>query len=147
MLDEVDEHRLGPLEIIDHDDLGTFSRPRLEEPPEGELRLRRRRADDRLGIDPDRDQDLDERPVRDPLAVREAPSAQDVGIVADALQEVRNEPRLPDAGWPEEREETARAVGNGILVVAPETLALPLSADERRLQMAGEGLGSVEHLE
>ena len=99
------------------------------------------------GSTPDRDQDLDERPVRDPLAVREAPSAQDVGLVADALQEVRNEPRLPDAGWPEEREETARAVGNGILVVAPETLALPLSADERRLQTAGEGLGSVEHLE
>ena len=58
---------------------GRSSRPRLEEPPKGELRLRRRRADDRLGLDADRDQDLDERPVRDPLAVREAPSAQDVG--------------------------------------------------------------------
>ena len=30
-------------------------------------------------LDADRDQDLDERPVRDPLAVREAPATQDVG--------------------------------------------------------------------
>ena len=139
MLDEVDEHRLGPLEVVDHDDLGAFGRARLEQPPEGELRLRRRRADDRLGLDPDRDQDLDERPVRDALAVREAPPAKDVGRVAHALEEVRDEARLPDAGRPEEREETARAVGNGILVVAPETLALPLSPDERRLRTAGRG--------
>ena len=96
MLDEVDEHRLGPLEIIDHNDLGTFSRASLEEPPGdgvavsgGDVPMTN------SGIDPDRDQDLDERPVRDPLAVREAPSAQDVALIADALQEVRNEPRLP----------------------------------------------------
>ena len=97
VLHEIDEDRLRPLEIVDHDDLRAFGRARLEEPPEGELRLRRRRADDRVGLDADRDQDLDERPVRDALAVREAPPTKDVGRAAHALEEVRNEARLPDA--------------------------------------------------
>ncbi len=92
------------------------------------------------GLDADREQDLDERPVRDPLAVREAAPAQDVGRVADALEEVGDEARLADAGRAEEREEPARAVGDRVLVVAPEPLALALASDERRLGVAGERL-------
>ena len=90
------------------------------------------------GLDADRDQDLDERPVGDPLAVREAAPAQDVGRVADALEEVGDEARLADAGRAEEGEEPARPVGDGILVVAPEPLALAHAADERRLGVARE---------
>ena len=138
VLDEVDEHRLGPLQVVDDDDLRTLGRARLEQAAEGELRLRRRRADHRLGLDADRDQDLDERPVRDALPVGEAAPAQDVGRVADALEEVGDEARLADAGRPEEREEPARAVGDRVLVVAPEPLALALAPDERRLEMARE---------
>ena len=138
VLDEIDEHRLGPLQVVDHDDLRPFGRARLEQPPKGELRLRRRRADDRVGLDADRDQDLDERPVGDALAVREAPPAEDVGGVAHALEEVRDEARLPDPGGPEQREEPARAVGHGILVVAPQPLALAFAADERRLEAPRE---------
>ena len=98
VLDEIDEHRLGPLQVVDHDDLRALGRPRLEQPAEGELRLGRRGADDRIRLDPDRDQDLDERPVRDPLAVAKAATAKDVGRVADAIEEVGDEARLPDAG-------------------------------------------------
>ena len=79
VLDEVDEDRLGPLQVVDNHDLRALRRPRLEQPPKGELRLRRRPADDRIRLDADRDQDLDERPVGDPLAVGEAATAQDVG--------------------------------------------------------------------
>ena len=61
------------------DDLRPLRGAGLEQPAEGELRLGRRRADHRVGLDADRDQDLDERPVGDPLAVREAATAQDVG--------------------------------------------------------------------
>ncbi len=83
-------------------------------------------------------EDLDERPVGDALAVREAAPAQDVGRVADSLEEVGDEPRLADAGRAEEREEPARAVGDRVLVVAPEPLALALAPDERRLGVACE---------
>ena len=144
MLHEIDENRLGPLEIVDHDDLGAFGRACLEEPPEGELRLRRRRTDDRVGFDANRDQDLDQRPVGDALAVRKAPPTKDVGRVAHALEEVSDETRLPDAGRPEKREEPARAVRHGVLVVAPETLALPVSPDKRRLEPPREGVGMVQ---
>ena len=147
VLDEVDEDRLGPLQVVDHDDLRPLGRARLEQPPEGELRLGRRRADDGVGLDADRDQDLDERPVGDPLAVGEAAAAQDVGRVADALEEVGDEARLADAGRAEEREEPARAVGDGVLVVAPEPLTLALAADERRLEVARERRGVADHLE
>ena len=147
VLHEVDEDRLGPLEIVDHDDLGAFSRACLEEPPERELRLRRRRADDRVGRDADRDQDLDERPVRDALPVRKAPPTKDVGCVAHALEEVSDEARLPDAGRPEQREESTGGVRNRILVVAPETLALPVSPHERRLEPPRERVCVVQHPE
>ena len=147
MLHEVDEDRLGPLEIVDHDDLGAFSRACLEEPPERELRLRRRRADDRVGRDAERDQDLDQRPVRDALPVRKAPPTKDVGCVAHALEEVSDEARLPDAGRPEQREESTGGVRNRILVVAPETLALPVSPHERRLEPPRERVCVVQHPE
>ena len=138
VLDEVDEHRLGPLQVVDTTTCGrsaaraSSSRRNASCVSGGDVPM----ID--VGLDADRDQDLDERPVRDPLAVREAAAAQDVGRVADALEEVRDEARLPDAGGPEEREEPARAVGDGVLVVAPEALALALAADERRLEVARE---------
>ena len=82
VLDEVDEDGLGPLQVVDDDDLRSLRGAGLEQPPEGELRLGRRRADHGVGLDADRDQDLDERPVGDPLAVREAAATEDVGRVA-----------------------------------------------------------------
>ena len=109
VLDEVDEDGLGPLQVVDDDDLRPLHSPGFEQPPERELRLGRRRADDGVRLDADRDQDLDERPVGDPLAVREAAAAEDVGRVADALEEVRDEARLADPGRAEQREEPARA--------------------------------------
>ena len=143
VLDEVDEDGLGPLQVVDDDDLRALGRTRLEQPAERELRLGRRRADDRVGLDADRDEDLDERPVGDALAVGEAAAAEDVGRVADALEEVGDEARLADPGRAEQREEPARAVGDGVLVVAPEPLPLALATDERRLGWRASGAASL----
>ena len=138
MLDEVDEDGLGPLQVVDDDHLGPLHSPGLEQAPEGELRLGRRRPDDGVGLDADRDQDLDERPVGDPFAVGEAAAAEDVRRVAYPLEEVGDEPRLADPGRAEEREEPARAVRDRVLVVAPEPLALSLASDERCLGVTRE---------
>ncbi len=78
MLDEIDEDGLRPLQVVDDDDLRSLCGPCFEQPAERELRLGRRGADDRVGLDADRDQDLDEWPVGDPLAIGEAAAAQDV---------------------------------------------------------------------
>ena len=55
VLDEVDEDRLRPLQVVDHDDLRPLGCARLEQPAEGELRLGRRGADDGVRLDADRD--------------------------------------------------------------------------------------------
>ena len=147
MLDEVDEDGLGPLQVVDNDDLRALRRPRLEHPPKGELRLRRRTSDDRIRLDADRDQDLDERPVGDPLAVREAAGTEDVRHAADAFEEVADEARLADPRGAEQREQPAGAVGDGILVVAPQPLTLALTPDERRFRMARKRRGTADHLD
>ncbi len=143
MLDEVDEDRLGPLQIVDDDDLRSLGGPRLEQPSERELRLGRRRADHGVGLDPDRDQDLDERPVRDPLAVREAAAAQDVRRVADALDEVGDEARLPDARRPEQRDEPARAARRGRLRSRARAGCARASVRRGRLRVARERVRSA----
>ena len=79
MLDEIDEDGLGPLEIVDHDDLRSLGGAALEQPAKGDARLLGHGGNDALGIDPERNEHLDERPVGDSLAVREAAAAKDVG--------------------------------------------------------------------
>ena len=39
VLDEVDEHRLGPLQVVDHDDLRSLGGAGFEQPAKRELRL------------------------------------------------------------------------------------------------------------
>ena len=127
MLDEVDEDGLGPLQIVDDHDLRALRRTRLEHPPKASCVSGRRTSDHRIRLDADRDQDLDQRPVGDPLAVGEAATTQDVGHAADAIEEVADKARLADPRGAEQREQSAGAVGDGILVVAPQPLTLALT--------------------
>ena len=136
-----------PLEVVDDDNLRPIGRTRLEQAAKCHPRFLRRRRDNRLGRDADRGEHLDQWPVRDALPVREAASAEDVCRVTDAVEEVGDEPRLADPGRAEEREEAARAVGNGVLVVAPEALALAVPSDERGLGVTRERRGIADHLE
>ena len=104
-------------------------------------------SDDRIRLDADRDQDLDERPVGDPLAVGEAAGTQDVGNATDTIEEVADEARLADPRGAEQSEQPAGAVGNCILVVAPQPLTLPLTPHERRLGMACKRRSATDHFE
>ena len=70
---------------------GRAGRTRLEEPSERDPRLGGRGHDDALRVDAERHEHLDERPVSDPLAVREAASAEHVRVVCDPFEEVRDE--------------------------------------------------------
>ena len=142
VLDQVEEGGLGPLEVVDHDDLGAFGGTCLEQPPERDPRLLGRRRDDGFGRHSGGAEQLDERPVRDPLAVVEAPPAEDVARAADPREEVGDEAGLADTRGPEQGEEPARALGDRVLEVAPETFALALAADQRRVESPRDRLAS-----
>ena len=86
VLDQVEEDRLGPLDVVEDDDLRPLRRPRLDQLAKRELRLCGRAADHLAGVDADRDQDLDERPVGDVLAVVEAAAAENVGATPTAAR-------------------------------------------------------------
>src|SRR5438477_10221571 len=58
-------------------------------------------------------EDLDDGPVRDAVAVREATATHDLGF--EAGEELGREPRLADAGGAEDGEELARAVVSRLL--------------------------------
>ena len=100
VLDEIDEHGFRPLQIVDDADLRPVDGTRLPDLPEGDPRLLGSRGDDALGLDADRGQDLDERPVCNALPVGKAATAQHVGGVAGTVEEVCDEPRFPDPRGP-----------------------------------------------
>ena len=136
MIDEVEKHILAPVDVVQDDDERAGGGNGLEQPSHrpGDLLdgrhqaavaehrldrahhvrvqpvlgepLRRLRAEQLL-------QHLDDGPVRDPLAVREARPADDGGIV-EATQELVGETRLPDARSAEHGEELAGAVGDSL---------------------------------
>ena len=68
-----------------------------------------------LGVRRDLLEDLDEREVRDPVAVGETAPPQDDRI-RPRLDELEDEPRLADPGRSENREELARAVAYGACI-------------------------------
>ena len=119
----------------------------LEQPAKGDARLLGHGRDDALGIDAERNEHLDERPVGDALAIGEAAAAKDVGSLPDTLEEVGDEARLADAGRTEEREELTGAIGDRILEGAPETLPFPLAAHERRGEVACDRQRVTEDVE
>ncbi len=138
VLDEVDELGLSPLQVVDDGDLGPVGRTSLEQLSESDPGLSGSRGDDTLGLDAKGYEHLDERPIRDALAVRKATSPKHVGLAAYPLEEVGDEARLSHPGRAEEREQLARTVGDGILERAPHALPLTLAPDERRPEVAGD---------
>ena len=72
VLDDVEERLLRPLEIVEDDDERLLRGGALEQAAERELRLGRRRAEDRVRVGAELKNDLDERPVGDAFAVGEA---------------------------------------------------------------------------
>jgi hypothetical protein len=89
--------------------------------------------------------DLDERPVRDALAVREAPSAQDRRVGVDLAERLLDQPGLPHPGRTEHGEQVAHAVCGHLLERLAELAELAASADERGVHPArGAGGAGVD---
>lgn len=73
--------------------------------------------------------DLDQRPVGDSLAVREAAAGEQTGV--GALGELADEPHLADPGRPEERHQLRFADLLGLGERGPELGDLTRTANER----------------
>ena len=101
-----------------------LARERLRHP--GERAFRSERGEDEVA----------ERPVRDPLAVRDASAFEHPRIACDGGDELARQPRLADSGPTEDREEGCGAfLHRGVEGIAAVG-QLALSADERRLEVA-----------
>ncbi|HJP72574.1 MAG TPA: hypothetical protein VJ975_12730, partial [Candidatus Limnocylindria bacterium] len=95
VLDEVEQWRLGPLQIIEDQHQWTFFGDPFEPGARRQLRVRRGSQDDIVGIDAQLHQHLDEGPVGDPFAIRQSAAARHPGVL-HALQEVGDQPRFAD---------------------------------------------------
>jgi hypothetical protein len=133
VLDQIEEVRLRPVDVVEHAHERTLVREVFEELADAPLAVlcgdrlapRQQSRDERhdaiaiLGaVGEGRElracrreivrafhagrllHDLDEREIRDALAVGEAPAAQDRGLGTRSRDELLNQPRLPDAGRP-----------------------------------------------
>src|SRR5205823_14379072 len=76
--------------------------------------------------------DVHERPVRDPGAVRETPPAQDAYALAlrEARHDFGDQPGLADARIPDDRDEVPGALCGGPLDAVEELAQLACAADE-----------------
>ena len=81
-----------------------------------------------------------EGPERDPLAVWETPTACDERSLGNVLQELLDEPRLPDARRPENREQLAGAVADRLLEGVVQASTLSLAAHHRRRETSALAL-------
>ena len=85
--------------------------------------------------------DLAERPVAQPLPVRERaplPPPDQLLVAVDDLEHLRDEPALADARDADERDELRRELAPRALQRVHERSQLPLTADERRAQAIGD---------
>ena len=148
MIEQVEQHRLGPVQVVEHGDERPLGRDGLELPanlPEQVLRrgrpalgdpLERRRRDVT-----ELHQHLDERPEGDPFAVVEAAAAHHRRLPLDVGEELGREARLADTRGAEEREEVAAPLVHGPLVRASHEVELAFPRYERHVEVAGDRHG------
>jgi hypothetical protein len=131
VVDEVEQRRLGPVDVLEHRDERAPSRQRLEQSPErprGLVRPARGAEDQARGLLVDEvaqlpavapAEHLRERPVRDPLSVRRAAADEHGRPLLQPGAELADEPRLSDARRAEHSHQPAggrvRRVGEGRL--------------------------------
>ena len=170
MLDEIEQRRLGPVDVLEDDEQRPFARERLEQAPHGpEELLRRSRsaaAERAEALDHERGvglvahrvrhgllaaeplDELRQRPEGDPVAVGEAAPGGDGRVLADLGDELGHEPRLADAGRADHRHQPALAPLRARRQLVSKERELARPPDERRVPAAGERIGAgdgVEH--
>ena len=143
VLDEVEKARLRPMHVLEHGNERPLLRRSLHEPAHAECDLLGRtvaeteqRGDARIldGVALKLFHDLDGRPVRDPLAVREAPAGDDPRV--GTLDEVSGQARFSDARRSEDREERAGSLRPNPVPGVGEQSRLACAADEKRIEAA-----------
>ena len=146
MLDEIEEGLLAPVQVVEHAEEWPGVRGRLDRLPErpGDLLARgckRLLAEQRTDGRGDRRlelrvrqllQHLQDRPVRDALAVGQARPLHHVRFRCRG-DELGAEARLPDSRRPEDREQVTRALGAHALPGVGEQALLSLPPDHRHL--------------
>ncbi len=95
----------------------------------------------------DVDQGLGERVERDPLAVRQAPTAQDRRPGTELVGERRHEPGLAHAPDAEHREELARLIRHRAVEHVAEERQLAFPSDDGGVEMSCEPGGTRHHLD
>ena len=174
--EEVEQGRLGPVQVLDREDQRALCRQRADEPAQspgdvlGSHRAaqpdERRDSRGRLLVDEarhlrprfltgvvvvnagGRPDDLRYRPERDPLSVGQAAAFQHATARAEPQLDVRDEPRLADARLAHDGDKHAPRLGTRALERLFELVHLPLTADERdsRGSRSGHG-GDAEETE
>ena len=163
VLDEIEQRRLRPVDVVERDDQRPLPRDRLEQAANRPERLARRGrsfcpADD-LG-DTLRDllrvfrageqrrdprhrrfgcgllDDLGDREIRGAGAVRHTTADEDARLALGRLDELAREPRLADSRFAEDGDDAATIVLARALECGPKPAQLPLTAHERRIETA-----------
>ena len=148
VVDEVKKCRLGPVDVVEDADDRRRLLEQLAERPRDLVRRRRliglaeqrrnggRRA--RVGGTPaELQHDFDERPVRDPFAVREAAPSDDSDVV-ERRDELGGEPRLADSRGTKNGEEMACGLRTHAFPCVVESAPLALTTDDRNVEATNE---------
>ena len=168
VLDQVEQRRLGPVQVVDHQHQRLVGGERLQQPADAPEHLLDRergvgQADHRLQaggdgaasgqrldlgprlvrrirlVDVGGDADrVGHRPERDAVAVRQAAARHDAGRRLDRGEELRGQPRLADSRLAEQRHQPRPAVGDGAVELREQLGVLLVAADHRR-QPPGAG--------
>ncbi len=174
VLDELEQGRLGPVDVVEDEDERPVRSELLEELAGGPRQVlhrerllrepdRRLHARNHVGVADERAElparllggvflddrrglahRLSERPERDPVAVREAPAADDGGLVRGRSHELLDESRLADTCLADHGHETAASRGDRVAQRPLEHLELGLAADHRRIE-AARALAALAH--
>ena len=166
VLDQVEQRRLRPVDVVQRDDERPRHSERLEEPAErpggllGGARLvtradgaedqplcdvptvdvRQERTEGRSEIGyRDVAHDIREGEIRDAVAVRNAASDNDARVLLERPQRLPRETRLADARWPDDGGEAARRLAHRDVECIAQVREFAAATDEGRRDRAGEG--------
>ena len=142
VLDELDQRRLGPVHVLEHENQRGLARGRLEQLADRPERLLLRKLRGELTFG-QLSQHLRERPERDRLAVRRAAAREDGRLAFDRGGELRGEPRLADARGAEDGEEVRSSLAHRPLERLRELCELLLPTDHLPVRTANRPLDDL----
>ena len=166
VLDQIEKRRLRPLDVVENEQHGPLTRKRLEQPPEGPVELVAARVwlgatdgleepavhglavglpdEDRIEVEPA--DDLDERPVGDPVPVGQAAALEDVSVLAQRRDQFGSKARLADARVAEDGDDAAGPLQHDLVDGRAKARELDDTADQRRVDPPRHTGGAGKHV-